>query len=169
VTIVVPPQACNLPVETIEGFAERVFARLGIEPGADESEFVQSIGGRICRADIFSHSLVVRGPGRFDVYVPQTCGIFDTRHLVARALGHYILHFPRIDKLEGYEMQVPRKLSGNATWEAGVFALAFLVPSDILRAEMARSNNILVDVASILRVSHSLVHARVNQLGLLAA
>jgi hypothetical protein len=166
VTRIVTPQACNLPRETIEGFAESVFSRLGIEPGADDSEFVDNIGGCVHRADTVSYSLVVHEPERFDVYVPQTCGLFDTRQMVARALGHYVLHFSQD---ADSEMLVPTNLSGNATWEAGVFALAFLAPSSVLRTEMIRANNVIVDVASILRVEPSVIRTRARQLGLLAA
>jgi hypothetical protein len=162
------PKPCNHTQQEIESLAEQTVARLGLKPGADETELVLGLGGRVHRVSQYPNSLVVHNPGVFHVYVPWNSMLTHSLYYVACATGYYVLHYPDLWKSSDI-MQVPRNFEGRARWEAGIFADTLLVPEAALRSAMHANQGIAVDVASVFDVSLQHIQRRLARIQLEAA
>ena len=161
------PKALGVPRGCIEFFAELLSARLGLQPGADgDDEYVARLGGRIHRVGSSQYSLVVRGCGNFDVYIPSHSFLSHEHIYIAQAVGCYYLHHPQS---VSDVMLVSRHVANRVTWEAGVFAEAFLVPEAALRTMMTRYRGSICDIASAFDVPILVIKRRIGQIGLMAA
>lgn len=161
------PVSCGLTRSQIEGIAETWAAKaLERAPRDWVRQFVESLGGEV-RSDPSARLLVAADPdGRFVVTA-------DGAWPLAEALGHYVLHLPTCEPVEGAPagMAVPMRIAAagelnRARAEADWFAAAFLMPEGLVRAAWERHSGSLPLMARDFRVPSASLAARALRLGL---
>lgn len=144
----------------VEAFAERVAAQLGYQPGADITQSVEKLGGRIAHNDWSSAretgSIEIQNPGKFVIQLSPLSGGKRGRFTIAHELGHYFLH-SKAGTLS--PMSVQRDGLGRAEWEANWFAAGFLMPAGTFREKLGQelSN---AELAEFFDVSEAAVAVR---------
>lgn len=160
--------------QRVHAFAERAASRLGYNAGGSIHDLVGRLGGVIEHSDPFEEgppeSIFVRARGDFTVLISSLTSPDRDRFTIAHELGHYILHFPKVqDRYPNEPMKATRwvdesdETQRRAEWEANWFAAGFLMPEAEFRSVFQGN---LDAVAKHFGVSRSAAGVRANSLGL---
>jgi Zn-dependent peptidase ImmA (M78 family) len=169
-----PPIPTNASKKAVHDFAELAAKKLGYAPGAPIEDVVDRLGGEICYHDILENgvpdSIKVEDFGNFSIFLSSLTSPQRDRFTVAHELGHYLLHFPRVRKVEPESGMVATRWVDEAVdslvraeWEANWFAAGFLMPeTEFLKK--SRSGASLDEVASYFGVSKAAAEVRAKNL-----
>ncbi|WP_147282482.1 ImmA/IrrE family metallo-endopeptidase [Microvirga subterranea] len=158
-------------------FAEKSAERLGFRPGDPIEPLVAKLRGHInLRSPTFAddevpESIRVAPDGTFQIFVSSMTSAERNRFTIAHELGHLLLHFPLIKRIdEGAGMVATRWVDENdpnqkrAEWEANWFAAAFLMPATAFQQALATRGS-LKSVANFFGVSARAAEVRLETLG----
>jgi hypothetical protein len=125
------------------------------EPGKSSMpELIESLGGRIryCEWNEYFRrtrtSLIVAGPGDFDVSLLAVHGPLLHNYQLAKCLAYYVLFSEMGEKM----MEADKYESGQVSIEAAKFALYFLMPVKEFSEAIEKAKSIL-DVSGRFNVS----------------
>lgn len=167
----VTPVAINAPRAEIVSASRRAIEVHGLN-GLELEESVARMGGKILSVPSPEISLEVFGLSDFTIYNGQMTSFLFDRFAAAVALGHYVLHFPRVYTLpKTCGLQViksaehPDATSRQAVFEAMWFATELLMPEQAFRDNFASGG---VDrVCTVLSVSRGHAETRAKGLGMM--
>lgn len=172
---VVEPQPTRLGKAVVYRIAEQVAKQAGYAPGGDILAALKALGGTV-RVKEFgasgegdSGSLVVNGPGNFEVYVASNTSLARDRFTIAHEIGHYVLHFlwPRHKGKKISKLIATRFGSDPAEWEANWFAAAFLMPEKEFLEAFRVLQSSTERLAAQFKVSALAAQTRAKALGLI--
>ncbi|MFZ3583182.1 ImmA/IrrE family metallo-endopeptidase [Loktanella sp. DJP18] len=169
----VTPQPLGASRDEIVLIAKGAISALGLE-GLHLELGIADLEGKIVMAQMPLISLEVFGPGEFVIYHGQMTNWMFNRFTIATALGHYILHYPRVADLSPVTgMQVisnqdhPEATPKQAVIEAMWFATELLMSEVPFRAAFAKGG--IAGVCQDLLVTRSIAETRARSLGLAEA
>ncbi len=161
----IPP--LNAPMIDIQRLAENIAERARLAHGVTLFDLVGQLGGRVFTVDEdewdreVSGSIIVHGPGDFDVAISRFTSPLRDRFTLAHELGHYFLH-----SLQGKQPIIAQRYgSGRREWEANWFAAALLMPADRFRTAY-RENRDPRHLSWVFNVSIPAVKVRARALNL---
>lgn len=147
-------------------FSLITFTDDGEDPLAD---FTYKLGGNIHyeAPDDFKRSedgsIVVHGPGQFDIYISSFTGPLRDRFTLAHELGHYFLH----SNQGKTRIKASRCGGSKAEWEANWFAAALLMPKvPFANTWQSLSHKDSATIAALFRVSKQAAEYRIKSLAL---
>ncbi|MFT3921565.1 MAG: ImmA/IrrE family metallo-endopeptidase [Myxococcales bacterium] len=163
------PQPCNASRQAVQEYAEAVAESVGYTPGTGVESVVAQLGGRLkylsldeSRQHEADGSLVVHGPGDFEISLSAVTGAVRDQFTIAHELGHYFLH----SQGGKQRIRAERYGSGRVEWEANWFAAAFLMPSELFTEEAERNQGDAERIATRFFVSSAAAEVRLKSLGL---
>ena len=170
------PIPANLTKRQVHDFAEKSAERLAFRPGDPVEPLVARLRGRISlRSPTFieddvPESIRVAPDGTFTIFVSSMTSAERNRFTIAHELGHLLLHFPLVQKINrDAGMVATRWVDENdesqkrAEWEANWFAAAFLMPATAFQQAFA-SRGTVKSVANFFGVSTRAAEVRVETL-----
>lgn len=152
----------------ISSLAERFAEQVGFLPGDRIEPLVGRLGGSITYLSIDDNfdgedgSLLVYGPGEFEIKLSPFTGTERDRFTIAHELGHYVLHSGKGRK----QIRAERFGSNRVEWEANWFAGAFLMPGEDFRRAWEKYDGDTSVLAARYLVSVRAVEVRAAVLGL---
>lgn len=149
-----------------------------LQPGFSILEFVQSLGGEISYKSYGinqkgNESIVIDGPGCFQIYLPSDTSPLRDRFTMAHELGHYLLHYPLVREKHGEDagmkanrfVEKSQKDLNRAEWEANWFAASLLMPRTPFE-DMWRKYRSAEVVGNVFEVTPHAARIRAQSLGL---
>ena len=172
-----PLEPSNLSKKAIYQLAENVAQQLKYEPGSDVGDALKALGGRLNLQGIWrrrrehSGSLVVSGPGNFDVYIATNTSPTRDRFTIAHEIGHYVLHFlwQRHQRKPIERIEATRYGSDRAEWEANWFAAAFLMPEAAFQERLRQTQRGYLSRGAGLQISPMAAKIRAKALNLISS
>lgn len=158
---------CGAGKAAIEAFAMKFAQSLGYKPGGDLDGIVGQLGGRIVYksfaelGESAEASVRVWERGKFEIVLPDYTGLARDRFSIAHEIGHYVLHYPLLNK----PMVAARYGSTRVEWEANWFAAGFLMPEPLFR-KYHEAGKSVPELARLFGVSNAAVVARKKSLRL---
>jgi Zn-dependent peptidase ImmA (M78 family) len=163
-----PAQPCGAGKAKIEAFAAEFAQSVGYKPGVDLEAIVRGLGGTIVYksfADLGESSdasVRVWDKGRFEIVLPDYTSSARDRFSIAHEIGHYVLHYPLVQK----PMIAARYGSTRVEWEANWFAAGFLMPEKAFKRRHAEVGGSVSALAAFFKVSNAAATARAKALRL---
>lgn len=171
-----PPTGTGARKSTVESLAKDLAGKLQFKPGDSLDELVAATGGKIVIGpsgveDHDSGSIIAKSLNDYTIYLSQNTSRLRDRFTIAHELGHLVLHFPQIRKIDSNAvMRATRWVDDTdegkkrAEWEANWFAAAFLMPEDQFKDAWQPTK--IDEVALLFDVSPSAASIRARSLGL---
>jgi Zn-dependent peptidase ImmA (M78 family) len=160
----------HLSKDTIRNIAESLREVIDCTEDFDIAKAVERLGGTITVRDFWDDSektgsLVVRGTGDFEIFIPKHTTPERDRFTIAHELGHYMIHYICMtDRGVGLPLTADRYGSGRVEWEANWFAGAFLMPHAQFERAICEQANDLSKVAKKFQVSEQAARIRAKDL-----
>lgn len=135
---------------------------------------IRHFGGRISTADLECHEIhmEVFSMGDFEIYNSPITGPGTDAYRNAIYLGHYLLHYPVLEKaFPGHGMQIPTSSDHpdaperHASIEAVWFAMELIMPEAEMRKVFAKHD--LAETHSFFRAPSNYLRHRAESLGLI--
>jgi Zn-dependent peptidase ImmA (M78 family) len=175
-----PPIPIRVRKEVIQAATEDYVRKENLDPGFTIEVLIKRLGGRIEYAEkigtsISSESIHVFSDKDFIIFVPTDTSPLRDRFTIAHELGHYLIHFPKVQDTHGVGsgMVATRFVDENdkdlvrAEWEANWFAATLLMPEAAFREKWSEYDSNLVLVASYFNVTRPAAEVRAKSLSLL--
>lgn len=168
------PRALHVDHPTVDRFAADIAHRVGYTVGASLVPILTTLGiarrsSPIGFGGTDSVLLEALGPHAQILLDPDTGPLHD-RFQIARALGHWTLHYLVPNQRDGADIRWLRvdryAVEEAALREANRFAFAFLLPEDAVRAAAQRWSNDVLGVAGHFQVAPRIANLRMKGLGL---
>jgi predicted transcriptional regulator len=163
------PEPCNASRTVVQSYAEVIAQSLGYKPGTGVDAVVARLKGRLKYLSLAESleqqadgSLVVHGPGDFEISLSAVTGAVRDQFTIAHELGHYFLHSHQGKR----SIRAQRYGSGRVEWEANWFAAAFLMPAKVFAAEAEQAHGDVERIATRFFVSAAAAEVRLKSLGL---
>lgn len=155
----------RLSYDAIRRYADRVGREHGVYNAAgraDVDSLIATLGGVVS----YGHreALVVYGPGKFEISLPELTSARRDRFTKAHEIGHYFLHY-RHPNLEGRE-EFGRGERNTLETQANVFASSLLMPDAEFRRAYVENGGDDWAIARIFDVSPDAASVRSQVLGL---
>lgn len=135
------PIPTNALKANVSAFAEQVARAVSYTPGSPIETVVSSLGGAISFKNPVGESkpesIRVEADRSFKIFLPSMTSASRDRFTIAHELGHFFLHFPKVQKeFPGEGMKAYRWVDDSdvdlqrCEWEANWFAASFVMPAD---------------------------------------
>ncbi|ETX13330.1 hypothetical protein OCH239_10835 [Roseivivax halodurans JCM 10272] len=166
----IPTRATRAANET---FAEKTRREVGLETGFDLGRLCEINRGRVQMVgpldEVQGRALDIAPDGAFTVYRSSLRSSLGNHMIIARELGHVLLHWPKVRAAHpGAGMYVPCQSDDEAMlrckWEATWFARAFLMPEAEFREAWERGG--LEHTRAFFAVTAERARERAAQLGI---
>lgn len=163
---------------SIDGFAADVARKMGYVSGASFLPILEQLGirrraGASGFSSVGSTLLLEVLGGRAQIFLDPDCGPLHDRFQIARALGHWTLHYLVPIQQDGASipwLQVSRyEVDEAALHEANRFAFALLMPEEEVNAVARARDHDVLRVAEAFQVAPRIANLRLKGLGLLRA
>ncbi len=105
-----------------------------------------------------SGSLIIKGNGKFTIFLSPYTSILRDNFTIAHELGHYFLHYK--DGEDEGDIVFNRYGSDSFEWEANRFAAALLMPAEEFTEAFQKFNGNLSAIAGHFEVSLAAVEVR---------
>ena len=164
------PQPVNVTKAGVARLAERFAQRVEFRPGDSIESLVERLGGTVRYLGVHDSffendgSLMVWGPGEFEVRISGLTGVERDRFTIAHEIGHYVLH----SRAGKQPIRAARCGSTRVEWEANWFASALLMPEADFKDTCSRYGNDPSRVAARYMVSRKAAEIRMKALGLVS-
>lgn len=161
-TFVHAAKPTNLDEAAIGRVADSVVERLQLRPGDDMDKLAARLGGVVVNhTDPQDITIRVVSISEFYIFVGEYTGYFNRRRCIAKAIGHYFIHYPLVKPAS---LAVCNSDSGLVHTEANAFANVLLVPTKQLLQIHKSCGYVLTDTADAFSVSTDLIRYRLQQL-----
>jgi Zn-dependent peptidase ImmA (M78 family) len=137
-------QPANIKRSAIAKYAEEMAKEIKLTTDTSLFDVVKRNDGKVHLFGVLDleaedGTLFVHKDRTFDVLVPQWQGPISDRFYLAHELGHYIMHCPKDETVEGYwtNYRNDTRLDCEANW----FALSFLIAEEDFRTSLEKGMN----------------------------